>query len=123
MEGKEYQGFAREFFDMFGRKKGFTFTYQPLPVKRLYKSLLTNTIDFKFPDSPFWQKEIKEGKNIIYSKPVVGFIDGVMVLPANKGKGADKLNKLGTILGFTAWDYMDRIKAGTIKISENNSFT
>lgn len=121
-DGKTYSGFAREFLDMFAKSKGYTFKYHGLPIKRLYKSLFKQQVDFKFPDSPYWLASQKKGKRIQYSDGIVDFIDGVMVLPENKRKGISHLKTLGIVRGFTAWDYLDHINSGKIKILENNSF-
>ncbi|MBF0099650.1 MAG: transporter substrate-binding domain-containing protein [Desulfobacterales bacterium] len=121
--GGVYKGYAREFFDEFAKSKGYTIQFKSLPVKRLYKEFLNGDIDFKYPDSPYWQQDLKKEKSIQYSNAVADYIDGVMVLPENKGNGLDKLNNLGTMMGFTAWDYLDLINSQKIKLSENNTFT
>ncbi|MBA4368125.1 MAG: hypothetical protein C0403_10870 [Desulfobacterium sp.] len=121
-EGKTYSGYARELLDAFAKERGYSFDYRPLPVKRLLDTFLKNKVDFKFPDNSNWQTDLKKGFQIIYSEPAIVCIDGVLVLPNNKGRGIEHLKKLGTVLGFTAWDYLDHIKQGTIAISENSSF-
>lgn len=122
----EYSGFARELFDMFAKDEGISFEYKVLPVRRLFKDFLkgkNSPLDFKFPDHKYWKKDLKEGKGVKYSNPVIGYIDGVMVLPKNIKKGKPDLKTLGTARGFTPWDYLGDIKNKTIKVSENNSFT
>lgn len=119
----DYKGAAREILDAFAADAGHTFTYEPLPVARLFETYLTtDELDMKFPDNPYWSGDAKKGKNVVYSEPVVDYIDGVMVLPANKGKGAEALKTLGIIRGFTAWDYLDKIKAGQISLDESNDY-
>ena len=116
LENGKYSGYAREILDAFASEHGYTFFYKPLPILRLYKDLLVNqTVDFKYPDNTFWKKDLKNGKNISYSISVVDYIDGVMVLPANRGRGLKRFKRLGTIIGFTPWEYLDDIKAGNIK--------
>lgn len=115
-------GYAGEFLDTFAKAQGYTFIYQALPIRRLYKYFIEQEVDFKFPDNPYWKAEDKKGKNVVYSKSVVDFIDGVMVLPENKGKGIDELKSLSIVMGFTAWDYLDLINEKKIKISENRYF-
>jgi len=117
-----YGGFAREFLDAFAKAEGYKFTYKALPIKRLFNDFLKEKIDFKFPDNSYWQSDLKKGINIAYSKSVVNYIDGAMVLPENKGKGIESLKTLGTVMGFTAWDYLDLIKSNKVKIIENPSF-
>ncbi|WP_445945097.1 hypothetical protein [Shewanella sp.] len=77
----DYAGFARELFDAFGAANGHSFQYKPLPIKRLFSDFLGNKLDFKFPDSPYWQTDMKADKNVIYSASVLEYIDGVLVPP------------------------------------------
>lgn len=116
-----YKGAAKEILDKFAASKGYTFEYKPFPVIRLTKYFVEGKVDLKFPDSEFWAKDAKKGVNIIYSDPVLDYTDGVMVLPANKGKGIGNLKKLGTVRGFTPWDYLSLIKSGSVIAKEANS--
>ncbi len=118
----EYTGFARELLDMFAKDKGYTFTYEALPIKRLNNMFMADKVDLKYPDNSYWSKDQKEGKNIVYSDPVVKYIDGVVVLNKNKGKGMESLKKLGMVAGFTPFPYMDKIKAGAVEVHENNNY-
>ncbi|MCP4024182.1 MAG: transporter substrate-binding domain-containing protein [Desulfobacteraceae bacterium] len=118
----EYFGFARAFLDFFAKEKGIKFEYKPLPIKRLWNDFLKEKLDFKFPDHQYWNGDAKKGINIIYSEPVVGYIDGVMVKPDKKNITVDQFKKLGTVSGFTAWDFLDLIKAKKVEVSQNSSF-
>lgn len=100
-EDNLYKGFAREFLDAFAHKHGYTFSYLPLPIKRLYRTLTKNKIDFKFPDHPSWGKEDKGDYSITYSQGVVEYVDGILVLPENKTLTIDKLTTIIYVLGFT----------------------
>ena len=122
VEKSDYKGAAREIMDLFAKRNGLVFKYKALPVNRLYKQFLAGEVDLKFPDNPHWKTDLKKGRSIAYSKPVLPFIDGVMVTPANKGKGLGQLKVLGTVLGFTPWNYLDLIKSGKLRVIENNSF-
>ena len=115
-----YQGFARDVLDAFAKSKGYVFEYKPVPVNRLFSYLINGSVDFKYPDNEFWQGDLKKNLNLVYSDPVVDYVDGVVVLAANKGKGKANLKNLGTMRGFTVWEYLDDIKAGTIKLNEND---
>jgi len=116
LEKGKYSGYGRELLDTFASDHGYTFYYKPLPILRLYNNLLvTQTVDFKFPDNTFWKADLKKGKTVTYSTSVVDYIDGVMVLPENKGRGLKRFKRLGTIMGFTPWEYLDDIKTGNIK--------
>lgn len=117
----EYKGYGRALLDAFASDAGHTFTYKPLPVARLFATFLeTDELDLKYPDNKYWSSEGKEGKNVVYSAPTVHYIDGVSVLPDNKGMDVDEVETLGIIRGFTAWEYLDRIKAGELQTDESN---
>ena len=117
-----FGGFAREVLDAFARSKGYSFEYQPLPVARLYESFFNGVLDFKYPDNPDWQEGRRRDKTIRYSAPVASYIDGVLVLPAHKGKGIQHLATLGTVRGFTPWAYLGLIEQGRLKVQEVTNF-
>lgn len=119
----DYAGFARELFDAFGAESGHRFQYKPLPIKRLFSDFLGNKLDFKFPDNPNWQSDMKAGKTVIYSDAVLDYVDGVLVPPSRLGKGKAELKNLGVVRGFTAWDYLGDIDKGDIRVNEGNSLT
>ena len=114
----QYGGMARDVLDAFSRDSGHQFDYRALPIKRLYVEFLAGNLDFKFPDNPTWAGKDKTGKTVYYSAPVMPFIDGVLVLPARKGTGSARLQTLGTVQGFTAFDYLDAIAAGKMRLLE-----
>lgn len=119
---REYTGYAREVLDLFSQTSGYLLTYRPLPWKRVIHEYIRGDVDFVFPDNPHWDTEAKEGKDVQYSNTVVTYIDGVVVLPENKGKGISHLKILGTVRGFTSLDYYDDIESGQIELSENTNF-
>ena len=122
----EYIGFSRDVWDLFGSFADRRVRFEIKPVKRLYTDFVKKKrFDFKFPDNPYWQQDLKKksGHKISYSEPVVAFTDGVMVVPERLGKGVGKLKILGTVRGFTAWDYLDQQKKGEVEIAENSSFS
>jgi ABC-type amino acid transport substrate-binding protein len=117
----EYAGFARELLDAFAKSKGYKFEYKPFPVIRLMNEYLTvKSVDLVYPDNAYWDTEIKKGKAVIYSDGVEDYIDGLMVKPELAGKGMANIKNIGTILGFTVWDYKDLIDSGKIKLHENS---
>jgi hypothetical protein len=118
----DYQGFNRELLDMFAASKDYNFEYVALPVKRLFFEFVNGTGDLKYPDNPKWQEKIKANVEVVYSDPVVEYIDGVMVLPANKGRSVDEMKTLGVVAGWTPWVYLDRSKSGQIELLENSSY-
>lgn len=117
-----YQGFARELFDAFARDRGYSIEYRPLPVPRLYRSFLLGELDFKFPDNPKWQAEMRKGHAIVYSDPVIAIIDGVSLRPEKRGGGIGQIQVLGSVSGFSPWPWLERIKAGKTRLSENPDF-
>lgn len=118
----EYTGFGRDLLDMFAKEYGYKFEYKALPIKRLYSDFVAENIDFKYPDSENWSADVKKGKKVKYSVSIVKYIDGVMVLPENKGKKIENLKSLGIPLGYTPFAYLELIKNGKIKISENPNY-
>lgn len=122
-ENDSYSGFAKELLDTFAKSYGYTFKYEARPTARLYAEYINgNRFDFKYPDNPYWQALRKTGKKVIYSQPIVAYIDGVMVLPERKGAGIENLKKLATMRGFTLRNYLDLITMKKVEIYENNSF-
>lgn len=121
VDGK-YQGFARELFDAFARERGYVFEYRALPVPRLYASFFSGQVDFKFPDNANWKQDQRGGKPISYSDPVLTYIDGVVVPADRKAVSIEDIRTLGTVAGFTPWAWLDRVAAGSVRVSENPSF-
>ena len=116
-----YSGFAREFLDTFAAKYGHTFTYRPFPSVNLYEEFaVKKTLDFKFPDNANWSKDVKKGVNIVYSDGILAVKQGLMVLPANKGKGLANTTKMVTLRGFTPFPFMEQIKSNKIDVMEVN---
>ena len=115
----EYVGAMREIVDAFARAKDYRVSYRPLPIKRLYAELAGGGIDLKMPDNPAWGAEAKAGLNVVYSKPVASYIDGVLVRPGSIAKPADQFRNLGTVAGFTPYAWLDRIKADKVALKEN----
>ena len=123
VQGGNYSGYARDLLDAFAAKYGHTFTYKALPVPRLWDEFLTaKSLDLKFPDNSYWNADAKKGITVTYSKGLVSVTEGLLVLPANKGKLAGaSLSKLSTLRGFTPYPYLDSIKSSKVKVSEVNS--
>ena len=119
----EYGGFARALLDAFAKDKGYKLEYRALPVTRLFAEFVNLDVDLKYPDNVKWSADLKSKATVIYSDPVVKYIDGVNVTPDRVGKGAESLKVLGAVRGFTPWDWLDAVKSGTVKLQENNSFS
>ena len=119
----EYGGFGRALLDAFAKDKGYKLEYRALPVTRLFAEFVNLDVDFKYPDNAKWSADLKSRATVIYSDPVVAYIDGVHVTPDRVGKGADNLKTLGAVRGFTPWDWLEPVKSGAVKLQENNSFS
>lgn len=120
IEDGAYIGYARELLDAFAADSGYLFEYRPMPVPRLFASLLAGTVDFKYPDSPNWSRAEKEGREVAYSSPAMVHIDGTVVARA---RDPESIETLGTVTGFTAWAWQDRIDRGEIHVTENADLT
>ena len=121
-EGGSYTGYARELLDAFAAKAGHKFTYKPMPIARLYDEFLVQkSLDLKFPDNAYWAGDAKKGLKIAYSGGLVSVSEGLMVLPADKGKPISRVAKIAIIRGFTPYPYLDQVKAKKISVSEANT--
>lgn len=118
-EGSKYTGFGKDFFDAFASHSGHQFKFAAYPVKRCLDKLLTKEIDAKFPDNSYWSQDAKAGHDIQYSDPVIPYTDGLLVLPERKGMSPSEVTKIGTMIGFTPWAYIDDVNSGRITLREN----
>ena len=115
----ELSGFIRDLLDSFDAANPAQFSYRLLPVKRLYQAFLqSDGIDFKYPDNQDWQPDLRKGKAIFYSDPVIQVIDGVMTRSERTELNSDTLKTLGTIRGFTPQPYIAAIRSGKIRLQE-----
>lgn len=119
VQNGQYVGAAREILDAFAAASGHTISYRPFPIKRLYAEFLGGSVDAKFPDSPKWANAQKTGLTIAYSKPVITYVDGVMVQPRNKGRDIAQFRQLGIVSGFTPFAWLDALKGGSVTLREN----
>lgn len=115
-EQGEYRGFAREVLDLFARDAGLDIRYQAMPVSQLTQHLRNGSVDFKYPDSPQWGQALKQDAAIVYSQPVVAYVDGVLVPPGALGQGVERLQRLALVDGWTPRDYQARITAGQTQL-------
>jgi polar amino acid transport system substrate-binding protein len=117
-----FQGAAHDILNAYAASKGHRLIFKPLPVKRLYVELNLGTIDLKFPDSPDWQPALRQGHAVVFSKPVIHYIDGTIIRREMLTEGPDSIHSLGTIAGFTPYAWNERLKGGTVELKENSSF-
>lgn len=113
----QYQGFARDLFDLFAQKSGVELSYKVLPVEQLLPALLNGQVDLKYPDSDTWAQTQKAGKALIYSQGVVDYVDGVLVAPQRLGQPIEQVKRLAMVNGWTPWGYQERIDAGQIELT------
>ena len=117
----KYTGYGRDLLDAFGSKYGHTFTYKPMPVKRLWNEyLVQKSVDFRFPDNARWTSDLKKDLAISYSRGVITLTDGLMVLPAKKGQGLESIKKIAMVRGFSPFSYREQIEAKKIAVDEVN---
>lgn len=121
-EDGRYGGFARAVLEAFAETYGHSFEYKARPVSRLLKGFIEGRVDLKFPANPNWAQDLKAGRTVVYSQPVVEYVDGVMVLPERLGQGLASFSVLGTVRGFSPFVWLDRIKAGSVHLDENSNF-
>ena len=114
-EQGEYRGFAREVLDLFAQAEHIELSYRALPVTELAGRLVKGEVDLKYPDSPEWADDVKAGKPMAYSAPVVGYVDGVLVDPKRVGQGIDGLRRLALVQGWTPRGYQSRIDEGKVQ--------
>ncbi|WP_434629125.1 substrate-binding periplasmic protein [Chromobacterium sp. CV08] len=125
----KFSGYGRDLLDAFAKQAGHSFTYMPLPVSRLFHTFLNdNSIDFKYPDNPRWQADLKKGKLIFYSEPVVNVIEGLLVKPESVAQLSEtSLKSIVTMRGFTPWPFdqamRQKINDGTIRVYQEDSFS
>ena len=117
----EYQGFGRAILDAFFTAQGYQHRYRALPVTRLFQSFVDQALDFKYPDNPLWWPELKKGKNIVYSNPVIASTDGVNVLPQRHGRGLAAIKRLATVRGFMAPGWQDLLASKQVALIEGAS--
>lgn len=123
IQADSYQGVFRDILDLFAKTEGLQFEYVPLPIKRLYSEFYNNTINIKIPANAYWQADTKAKlkTKIHYSEPLVSFTDGLMVHKSNKHVPIESIKSIGSISGFTTWEYLGHIEKGLITKQENPS--
>jgi hypothetical protein len=118
----QYRGFGRELLDAFFTAKGYQYQYRALPGLRLFESfLIEQNVDFKYPDNASWSTLLRQGREVVYSEPVMALTNGVSVLPENKGLGIGHIQRLATVRGFSLPQWNSYIQQGDVALSENPS--
>ncbi len=114
----EYRGLHRDLLDAFAAEARVRFEYVPLPYLRGVHEFLAGRLDFQYPDDPNWIPLSLGGAQITYSAPAIPYIDGVSLLAEHPVEAIEQLDSLGTILGFSPAGYLERVHAGTLRLSE-----
>jgi polar amino acid transport system substrate-binding protein len=98
------KGFANEVLQLFAAEYGYRFSFQPLPVKRLYHEL-DNLVDFIYPDNPNWATLQTADPSRVFSDPLIYNLGTTMVLPRHRQIPLAQFRTLAVIHGFTptAW--------------------
>lgn len=116
-----YDGFGRDVLDLFARKKGYDFNYQPRPYMRMVKELLRGDIDFQYPDNPDWLADLKRGHKIYYSQGVIEYVDGISRRREDIGKPITTLQRIAMPRGWSPIDYYPLVQRKALAIEELNS--
>lgn len=93
-------GFSKSLFDAFAEQYDYEIIYRSLPIKRLYYELTTGKVDLKFPDDNTWGKAFKQNYDVIYSKPVVDYMDGFFTTKEGI-HSMDDINSIAYVRGFS----------------------
>ena len=116
-ENMDFIGYSRDLLDAFAATQDYDLIYKTMPYRRLVHQFLNNKVDLQYPDNDYWQTELKQDKGVIYSDDAVHYIDGLHVLPENKGKGIESIKSIGTLIGFSPIQYLPLEKEGSLTIS------
>lgn len=109
------KGYLVDLLNQFGKENDITFEFRVMKPNELWVAYLNQDVDFRMPDNLLWKRSRKSEFKLTYSAPLAYFNSGVMTLAKNKDK---PVTRLGTIEGFTAWSYKEKIESGEIKLVE-----
>jgi hypothetical protein len=110
----QYSGYARELLDRFASSAGVTLVYRPIAPAQLLTELLNGRVDFKYPDNAAWGAAQRAAKALSYSAATADYIDGVLVVPQEHGKGLQQLRHLAVVKGWSPQEYGEAIASGQI---------
>lgn len=117
---KEDRGAAGEILERFAQETGTTFEYRVIPKHKLDTELQAGRIDLRFPDQPSSQLNLEPGLPKTYSLSLFDATEGLMVAQSNQGMPREKLKKIATVKGLTAWQFLDDVKSGKIQLVESS---
>lgn len=118
----KFAGFGAEVLTAFAKSRGYTFEYRRLSVPRMFKEFLEadETIDFMYPNNQYWNEAEQKKKQVIFSEPVIEYVDGVLVLEKNKDMTLEELKDLVVMKGFDAVQYKKYVEQKKIRIFEHS---
>ena len=112
---------TKELLDAFAESKGYTFTYLPLPLKRINYWYQEEVIDFKYPDSTKWSQGRSFFSKLTFSDPAIKLVAGTMVRKGEEGRKREDIATIGTLFGFHATMWSDQIATGKTQLIESPS--
>ncbi|MEK2646923.1 substrate-binding periplasmic protein [Bdellovibrio sp. BCCA] len=116
-----FAGFGEAVLTAFAKAKGYTFEYKAVSIPRMFKVFLEDaTVDFMYPNNEYWDAEHQRKKGVLFSSPVVTYVDGIVVRPENKKISLAQLKSIGIIKGFDPIQYKDLVKEKKIKMYEHS---
>lgn len=80
----EFCGMSRKLLDQFASDMDLTLHYEITPVIRVQKQLKAGEIAAFFPDNPKWLEGAPERSQLIFSKPVIPYAEGMLILKEQK---------------------------------------
>lgn len=113
--------FIKEFFEAFGKEKGHTFTFVPLPADRLLPELFLGTIDFEYPDNLESKNRQKESRFIYYSANITVLMDCFFSFRANLNKPIQYFKKVGILNNVKPYPLLDYLKTGQMTLVSSPS--
>lgn len=108
--------FTKEFFEAFGKEKGHTFTFVPLPSDKLLPELFLGTIDFEYPDNLDIKHRQKESRFIYYSANITVLMDCFFSFRSNLNKPIQYFKKVGILINVKPYPLLDYLKTGQMTL-------
>jgi len=104
--------FTKDFFEAFGKEKGHTFTFVPLPADKILPELFLGTIDFEYPDNLDMKNRQKESRFIYYSANITALMDCFFSFRANLNKPIQYFKKVGILNNVKPYPLLKYLKTG-----------
>jgi polar amino acid transport system substrate-binding protein len=99
---RQYQGAAREIFDLFSKINNLEIHFNPMPVPRLFNEFVKGGVALKFPDNPLWSASLNSTIKVYYSEAVFNVNESLLVLKQDEPEiDKENIKIVGAILGFS----------------------